>query len=98
MLLRFQGLEKKKVEAAAEKVARTLESWSTRSKSMSTVEVLGPSEAPIFRLRNKYRYQILVKSPKTVSLSQVGWSLLDLEAGLPKGVRMLIDIDPINML
>ncbi len=98
MLIRLQGLEKKKVERASENIADLLATWISRSKTSQGLEVLGPSEAPIFRLRNKYRYQILVKAPKSISLSQVGWSLLDQETVLPLGVRMLIDIDPINML
>lgn len=98
MLVRIQGLDKNKTEAAADRLAHKLSTWVSRSKSGEGVEILGPSEASIFRLRNNYRYQILVKAPKSLSLSQLGWSLLDQEAELPAGVRMLIDIDPINML
>ncbi len=98
MLIRLQSLDKKKAERAADDLASKLAGWVSRSKASEGVDILGPSEAPIFRLRNKYRYQILIKAPKKLSLSQIGWSLVDQEASLPKGVRMIIDIDPINML
>ncbi|HOM74790.1 MAG TPA: primosomal protein N', partial [Fervidobacterium sp.] len=35
------------------------------------LEILGPSEHPIFKVANKYRYQIILKTSKTGELMKV---------------------------
>lgn len=96
MLVRFQGLDNKNAEISADKVAQTLLDWA--QKHFPQLEILGPSPAPIFKVRNNYRYHLLLKAPKEFALSKVGWKILSLERLLPKGVRMLIDVDPLSML
>lgn len=96
MLIRFQGLDNKNTETSADKVAQTLLDWA--QKHSPQLEVLGPSPAPIFKVRNNFRYHLLLKAPKEFALSKVGWKVLSLERLLPKGVRMLIDVDPLSML
>ena len=61
--------------------------------------VLGPSPAPLSRLRNEHRLQILLKSPSRARLREV------LEAGLAAAeakkcdMRMVaVEIDPVNLL
>ena len=64
------------------------------------LRVLGPAPAPIERLRNRYRWQVMVKSSARAEMRRL------LEAArvelIPmlerRQVRFSIDIDPINML
>jgi len=69
-----------------------------RAPQSEKVMVLGPSEAPIAIVRNRYRYRILIKAAKEIDLSAYmrAW-----RTGLPKttgDLRMAIDIDPYNFL
>lgn len=64
---------------------------------LARVEVLGPAPAPLARLRGRSRMQILLKTEARRDLHR-------LLAGLrrnyvpPIGVKMLIDVDPVEML
>ena len=57
------------------------------------VVTLGPAPAPVFLLRNKYRYRLLVKTPKTVKIQQVLEEWLR-KVRIPQSVRVEVDIDP----
>jgi len=67
---------------------------SCLSNNDQSITLLGPSSAPIFKLKNRYRWHILVKAKKKKEL------LLYLSK-LPRKKRstsVSIDIDPYNML
>jgi primosomal protein N' len=66
--------------------------------------VLGPAPSPIFRIRNIYRYQILVKQDKAKAASSSHLRKV-IKEGLLKNpevrkwpVKMAIDVDPIEIL
>jgi len=60
-------------------------------------EVFGPAKAPIVKLKNNYRYQILLKGSKIDSMRK---AVVESAASIVKlgGVRISVDIDPYNML
>lgn len=60
-------------------------------------EAFGPAKAPIARLKNNYRYQIIVKGGKLDSMRK---AVVESAAHIVKlgGVRVSVDIDPYNML
>jgi primosomal protein N' (replication factor Y) len=62
------------------------------------VQVLGPAEAPLAVIKGRYRFRLLVKSPRAVDLSEYlrGW----LAAG-PKtkgNLKLEVDVDPQSFL
>ncbi len=64
------------------------------------IRVLGPAPAPIERLRGRYRFQVMVKS---AALQEMRAALGAMRAALAPeaaraAVRLMIDIDPLNML
>jgi len=83
------------------RLVRIVSSSSNREKSEKLInsayekvkqnyEVLGPSKCPIFKLRNKFRYHIIIKTNSIIKTIE----FLSREF---KGVRGLnFDIDPIN--
>ena len=79
----------------AAEYARTV---SLRAPESDKVRVLGPSEAPIAIVRNRYRYRILIKAAKEIDLSNY---MRTWRGNIPKttgDLRMAIDIDPYNFL
>ena len=58
-------------------------------------KILGPVEAPIFRIKKKYRYRILIRAKKDVSLHQKLQNSLDAFKIQP-GIKLTVDVDPIN--
>lgn len=61
------------------------------------VEILGPVEAPLFLLRGKYRYRILIKSSKEIALQKVISEWLK-PFNPPKNISVRIDIDPYSFM
>ncbi|WP_434042930.1 MULTISPECIES: replication restart helicase PriA [Sorangium] len=63
------------------------------------VEVLGPSAAPIARLRGRYRFRVLLRArergPLRGTLAALAGLLRD---GLDRNARVIIDVDPVAML
>jgi primosomal protein N' (replication factor Y) len=66
----------------------------------SCIQLLGPIEAPIPRIANRYRWQILLKSPNSISLHRFTreWLHADGPPTGRQGIRMSIDVDPIYLM
>ena len=82
----------KAAEAAGEVLSGMIEELN-----MSEVEILGPAEAPIAKISNNYRFQILVKSREFKSLHRVV-GYLDSVYRADGKVYLEIDFDPVNLL
>lgn len=57
------------------------------------IQTLGPAEAPMYRLRGKYRRRFLVRADKNVDIQKTIKYWLD-NTKLPSAVRVQVDIDP----
>ncbi len=93
--LRLQSTHRDKVESAAVRVARFAEKLIEAHHQFAHTEVLGPAESPFFKLKGKFRYQILLKSPQHAVLTALCEKLQEFKF---TGVSLTVDIDPINML
>ncbi|WP_437575535.1 replication restart helicase PriA [Sorangium sp. So ce887] len=63
------------------------------------VEVLGPSAAPIARLRGRYRFRVLLRARERGPLRGTLAALTGLiRDGLDRNARVIIDVDPVAML
>ncbi len=63
------------------------------------IRVLGPAEAPVPRLKNEYRYQLLIKAASRTKLHELltGIRHAALERKWP-ATALVIDVDPISLL
>ena len=57
-------------------------------------ELLGPVPSPVFRLKGRYHWHLLIKAPRP---SIVQSALKCLELPLPSGVKTSVDIDPVSL-
>jgi primosomal protein N' (replication factor Y) len=60
--------------------------------------VLGPAPAPLARLRGRHRFQILLKGRDRDAVHGAAARLLDAAARLPRGLRVAVDVAPVNMM
>lgn len=60
---------------------------------ISNAEVLGPAPAPLAKLRDKFRYRLLVKSGDKLHDSVQKWLG---ETQVPSSVRVVVDVDPVS--
>jgi primosomal protein N' (replication factor Y) len=74
------------------------ESGSVDTTPGDALEVLGPVPAPLSRLRDRYRFQILLRSASDTTLLRGARALLRESAKLPATLRTTLDVDPMNML
>jgi primosomal protein N' (replication factor Y) len=99
--LRLKGNNKDETEKVAQRLSvgirDILAGWPKRGKE---IQVLGPVEASISRLKGKYRWQILIKSK---SMSLLKHLLNAVEKSSRKvlqssGVNLVLDVDPYQMI
>jgi primosomal protein N' (replication factor Y) len=61
------------------------------------ISILGPVPAPIFMLRGKFRYRILIKAARNINLQGfLAQTLRNLK--IPASVKVKVDIDPYSFL
>lgn len=64
-----------------------------------SVDFLGPAPSPLPKVRGKFRWQLLIKARTAKQLSNLlNHSSQSINNRVPSGCRVLIDVDPINML
>ncbi len=61
------------------------------------IGVLGPAPAPIARIKDKFRYRILLKAAYSPDVSELLLRLRDEHARRRKSTEISIDINPVNM-
>lgn len=63
----------------------------------AAVQVLGPAPAPLYMLRGKYRYRLLVRASRSINLPEFigGWLSL---VKPPSSIRIKLDMDPQSFL
>ena len=58
-------------------------------------KILGPVDAPIYRIKKKYRVRLLIRGSKTMKLQNSLASLIPKYKFLP-GIKLSVDVDPIS--
>jgi primosomal protein N' (replication factor Y) len=93
--IRFSGLKEERVEQAAGLVAGFLRHHPRANR----VEILGPSPSPLVKLKDRTRWQLLLKSRSPAVLHDLCEALLGEQKKLcPRSVTMSFDVDPENMM
>ncbi len=90
--LSFRGTHEASVESYALAFSMALQ-----EKLGTDVSVLGPEQAFVYRIKKLYRYQTLVRAPLGVPRQDVKQAIREVETALgppPRGVRLVIDVDP----
>jgi primosomal protein N' (replication factor Y) len=74
-----------------------LDRWPKRGRE---IQVLGPAEAPLAKLRGKYRWQILIKCKSAELLHYFLREIDPLTRRVLRGsgVSLIVDVDPYQML
>ncbi|HVN27678.1 MAG TPA: primosomal protein N' [Candidatus Binataceae bacterium] len=85
--------------SAAHALTRAAEAYR-RTASVDSIRVLGPAPAPIERIKQRWRWQVMVKSENLTALRN---ALSAMQASLARRARgadvyLGIDIDPVRML
>ncbi|PIG93380.1 primosomal protein N' [Gloeocapsopsis sp. IPPAS B-1203] len=89
ILLRLSSTDPAMVESTAQQIA-------TQLNTISNCEILGPAPASVFRVSNRYRWQILLKFLPTAQIELPDWE--DVRSQIPPSVSLTIDVEPLNFM
>lgn len=93
--LRFQG----SIESEAADVAKRAGDAARKLKSnlpIGTMGILGPSPSPIYKIRNQYRWQMLLKSSNVNTLHKFSKQLISFFSRNSGRVKVSVDVDPVS--
>lgn len=98
-VIRITSAKLEKVQSVSKLVAeRGWELMRRFPSSYKELEILGPSEYPLARLRNQHRYQVLIKGLKTQVINSFIRQLIGDRKWIASQVKVHVDVDPMNML
>jgi primosomal protein N' (replication factor Y) (superfamily II helicase) len=83
--------EKEVAERFAREIAR-------RAPAAERIEVLGPAEAPIFVVRGRFRWRLLVKAPREMDIQGYLRAWLEAMPEIKGDLRLSVDIDPYSFM
>ena len=63
--------------------------------SLKNVEVMGPVTSPIFKIKNKYRTRLLLRSDNQVFIQKKIRRILK-SINISKKIKLTVDVDPLN--
>jgi primosomal protein N' (replication factor Y) len=86
------GPDEVRVREAAERLA------AAARAAGRPVEVLGPAPCPLARLRERWRYQILVKGPDPGAVRETARAVAAVANRLSEPLQAVVDLRPQNML
>jgi primosomal protein N' (replication factor Y) len=86
------------IESLNEQRARAVSRQLMKSAPIDEhVLVLGPAPAPIYKLRNKFRFRFLLQAPKKYAIQRFINTWLAVN-DIPSNVQVKVDIDPYSFL
>jgi primosomal protein N' (replication factor Y) len=95
--LHIQGDKEVDVRRTAENIADRCRQETRKRKA--AVEILGPAPAPLEKLKQNYRWQVLLKAADLDELHMICRLVQDARQELTQGAsRIAIDVDPENMM
>jgi primosomal protein N' (replication factor Y) len=95
-LVRVDALDEAEARGACLELAEVAR--RTDPARAGTVAVLGPSTAPIARIRNRFRFHLMLRASARPPLRTVLAAVDEARASLPRTVRSSIDVDPVQLL
>lgn len=64
-----------------------------------TIQILGPVAAPLSKIKGKYRWQLLIKGQKAGTLHDFCNKIFKEAKKMgSRGIKLIVDVDPMNML
>ena len=71
--------------------------YKRRPRVSSTIRILGPAPSAVARIKGRFRMRFLLKAPHRVDTQKLVRRWLG-DIRLPRGTRVVVDVDPFNFL
>jgi primosomal protein N' (replication factor Y) len=98
--IRIDATSQKRAVKTAEEVGEWGRRLLRKGSYGRRIEILGPSPAPLVKIKGKYRYQMLIKGKQVNSLHRFVKELVrETKKRWPgRGISLTIDVDPISVM
>jgi primosomal protein N' (replication factor Y) (superfamily II helicase) len=96
--IRIQSRNLADAESHARLIARIGGQLKEKFSAYNEIEVLGPAESPLAKLRGQFRFHILIKASSHLVLNKFFNQLLSTIVQTPSSVKVSVDVDPISLL
>jgi primosomal protein N' (replication factor Y) len=96
IVVRVDGPDEHQVADVAGRAAQLCERAREHIGAVDTLEILGPTAAPLSRLRGRSRWQIWLRGPDRAALRKVARQAITVER--ESKVRVTLDVDPNSAL
>jgi len=94
--LQISGLRPEQVEQGAKNIGDLARTLSGSLPAKDRIDVIGPAEAPIAKLKNRHRWQLILKGKNVALLHRVVKDILAQHG--QKGLEIRVDVDPLNFM
>jgi primosomal protein N' (replication factor Y) len=93
---KIEGANEKKTENFSHNLGKIIDEII---RGQNDVEKLGPSKAIIYKIRNRYRWQIILKGKRVSSLKNIVFlTMKEIDQSSKGNIKVEIDVDPINLM
>jgi len=92
--LRLSSVKQNILIQTAEEMGRDARALCARHGN--AMEIIGPAESPLAKIRGEYRYQMLIKGKDSKLMHQIAAQLLEKHA--TSTVKITVDVDPENFM
>ncbi len=96
-LARIDALDEVAAERAAAALAEAAR-HATSDGDFGVLDVRGPAPAPIAKVRNRFRFRVMIRSASREHLRRAALAMFSASGALPRSVRVVIDVDPVGLL
>jgi len=94
--LHLSSSKKEKGMEGLESLKHVIRTLSPLTTPQGKVEIIGPAESPIAKIKGKYRWQILLKGTDTGAIHKLAKEIL--AKASVTGLDIRVDVDPINFM
>ncbi len=94
------GDSDRKVKDTAKRIASEGIGLIKKSSEFSAVNILGPAEAPLYLVKNQFRWHLFLRAPGAKELQKFARTLLAALSGRrkPRAVKVVVDADPVDVM
>ena len=98
--VRIHGIDKARTAEFARRLGERCAQLKGRTREWQGIDILGPIEAPLSRIANQYRWQLLLKGAQVHMLHQFARQLLFSpdDTARSSEVGVSVDVDPVFLL
>jgi primosomal protein N' (replication factor Y) len=101
VVVRVDSLDEREAQDAAAELAKAARAVARREGgplAEGSLDVRGPAAAPIARVRNRFRFRVMLRSTSRERLRQGCLAIHAAIGPLPRTVRAMIDVDPVGSM